>query len=237
MGRYGTRTVEALQVGRDVLLPLSVVAELGEIRYRRVPPASAELVIEPGARRALSDPATMEIRFGDTTLALTPADRVVQAGEHYLSTRILGALLHTSFAVSWSDLSVTLLDADSLPVGRRRARERALAALRGGQGETVPDLSLGFERVRWDGMVLDYSALMPATDLLGGGAYPRTWASTCSAARSRPRSPAPDRREGDRRGWTPPGPASGAPAGGSARPESATGSRPVRALGACAASR
>ena len=171
MGRYGTRTVEALQVGRDVLLPLSVVAELGEIRYRRVPPASAELVIEPGARRALSDPATMEIRFGDTTLALTPADRVVQAGEHYLSTRILGALLHTSFAVSWSDLSVTLLDADSLPVGRRRARERALAALRGGQGEAVPDLSLGFERVRWDGMVLDYSALMPATDLLGGGAY------------------------------------------------------------------
>ncbi len=171
VGRYGTRTVEALQVGRDVLLPLSVVAELGEIRYRRVPPASAELVIEPGARRALSDPATMEIRFGDTTLALTPADRVVQAGEHYLSTRILGALLHTSFAVSWSDLSVTLLDADSLPVGRRRARERALAALRGGQGEAVPDLSLGFERVRWDGMVLDYSALMPATDLLGGGAY------------------------------------------------------------------
>ena len=92
-----------------------------------MPPASAELVIEPGARRAPSDPATMEIRFGDTTLALTPADRVVQAGEHYLSTRILGALLHTSFAVSWSDLSVTLLDADSLPVGRRRARERALA--------------------------------------------------------------------------------------------------------------
>ena len=51
-------------------------------------------MIEPGARRALSDPATTEIRFGDTTLALTPADRVVQAGEHYLSTRILGALLH-----------------------------------------------------------------------------------------------------------------------------------------------
>lgn len=171
VGRYASRTVEALQVGRDVLLPLSVVAEMAEIRYRRVPPDAAELVIEPGGRRALSDPARNEIRFGDTTLALTPADRVVQAGEQYLSTRILGALLHTSVAVSWSDLSVTLLDADSLPVGRRRARDRALAALKRGQGEAVPDLSLGFERVRWDGMVLDYSALMPATDLLGGGAY------------------------------------------------------------------
>jgi len=41
VGRYGTRTVEALQIGREALLPLSVVAELAEIRYRRVPPGSA----------------------------------------------------------------------------------------------------------------------------------------------------------------------------------------------------
>jgi hypothetical protein len=171
VGRYGVRTVEALRVGREVLLPLSVVAELAEVRYQRVPPAGAELVLEPGARRAVSDPATTHIRFGDTTLALTPADRIVRDGEHYLSTRILGALLHTTFAVNWADLSVAVLDADSLPVGRRRARERALALLRNGGDATIPDLALGLERVRWDGLVLDYSALMPASDLLGGGAY------------------------------------------------------------------
>ena len=170
VGRYGVRTVEALRVGREVLLPVSVVAELAEVRYQRVPPASVELVLEPGARRALSNPATSNIRFGDTTLALTPADRIVRDGEHYLSSRILGVLLHTSFAVNWPDLSVALLDADSLPVGRRRMRERALALLRTGGAET-PDLALGLERVRWDGLVLDYSALMPANDLLGGGAY------------------------------------------------------------------
>ena len=171
VGRYGVRTVEALRVGRDVLLPLSVVAELAEVRYQRVPPGSVELVLEPGDRRALSDPATTRVRFGDTTLALTPADRIVRDGEHYLSTRILGALLRTTFAVNWEDLSVALLDADSLPVGRRRARERALAALRNGGDAATPDLALGLERVRWDGLVLDYSALMPANDLLGGGAY------------------------------------------------------------------
>jgi hypothetical protein len=171
VGRYGVRTVEALRVGREVLLPVSVVAELAEVRYQRVPPRSVELVLEPGARRALSDPATSSIRFGDTTLALTPADRIVRDGEHYLSSRILGALLHTTFAVNWADLSVALLDADSLPVGRRRARERALALLRNGGAAEVPDLALGLERVRWDGLVLDYSALMPANDLLGGGAY------------------------------------------------------------------
>jgi hypothetical protein len=171
VGRYGVRTVEALRVGREVLLPLSVVAQLAEVRFQRVPPASAELVLEPGARRAVSDPATTHIRFGDTTLALTPADRIVREGEHYLSTRILGALLRTTFAVNWADLSVALLDADSLPVGRRLARERALAALRHGGDGVTPDLALGLERVRWDGLVLDYSALMPANDLLGGGAY------------------------------------------------------------------
>jgi hypothetical protein len=171
VGRYGARTVEALRVGREVLLPVSVVAELAEVRYRRVPPSSVELVLEPGARRALSDPASSNIRFGDTTLALTPADRIVRDGEHYLSSRILGALLHTPFAVNWEDLSVALLDADSLPVGRRRNRERALALLRNGGAAETPDLSLGLERVRWDGLVLDYSALLPANDLLGGGAY------------------------------------------------------------------
>jgi hypothetical protein len=171
VGRYGVRTVEAIRIGRDVLLPLSAVAELAEVRYQRIPPASVELVLEPGARRAVSDPATTHIRFGDTTLALTPADRVVRGGEHYLGTRILGALLRTTFAVNWEELSVALLDADSLPVGRRRARERALALLRNGGAEAAPDLALGIERVRWDGLVLDYSALMPANDLLGGGAY------------------------------------------------------------------
>jgi hypothetical protein len=171
VGRYGVRTVEALRVGREVLLPLSIVAELAEIRYQRIPPANAELVLEPGARRAVSDPATTEIRFGDTTLALTPADRIVRDGEHYLSTHVLGALLRTTFAVNWADLSVALLDADSLPVGRRLARDRALAALRHGATGATPDLALGLERVRWDGLVLDYSALMPANDLFGGGAY------------------------------------------------------------------
>jgi len=140
VGRYGVRTVEALRLGREVLLPLSVVADLAELRYQRVPPASVELVLEPGARRAVSDPTTTRIRFGDTTLALTPADRIVRDGEHYLSTRILGALLHTTFAVNWADLSVAVLDADSLPVGRRRARERALAALRRGREGGIPTL-------------------------------------------------------------------------------------------------
>ena len=60
--RYGVRTIEALKVGREASLPLSVVAELAEVRYQRVPPASVELVLEPGARRAMHSPISRRKR-------------------------------------------------------------------------------------------------------------------------------------------------------------------------------
>lgn len=170
VGRHTFRTIPAFRSGGDALLPIGIVAELAEIRYRLIPPDTAEIVLQPGSRRILLNPGATEIRTGDTTLVLTPADRVVQDREQYLATRILGPLLHTTFVVNWEELTVSLLDADSLPVGRRLTRERAIAALRHSAAEE-PDLSLGMERVRWDGLVLDYSALMPSADVLGGGAY------------------------------------------------------------------
>src|SRR5207249_6825510 len=105
------------------------------------------------------------------TITLSSADRVVRAGDQYLSTRVLTALLHAHFAVNWTDLSVTLLDADSLPIGRRIAREKAHAAYRAALSAQAPDLSLGMERTRWDGVVLDYSLLAPSQDLLGGAYF------------------------------------------------------------------
>ena len=96
---------------------------------------------------------------------------MVKSDEQYLSTKVLSELLDVGFAVNWSELTVTLLDADSLPVGRRIARERAHALFRGGGQSAGPDLALGMERTRWDGMVLDYSILAPSQDLLGNGAY------------------------------------------------------------------
>jgi hypothetical protein len=83
----------------------------------------------------------------------------------------LSRLLHVTFAVNWSDLSVGVLDADSLPVGRRVARERAHALFRRSGREGGPDLLLETERIRWDGMVLDYSVLAPSQDLMGSGAW------------------------------------------------------------------
>lgn len=171
IGRYGSRTVSAYRSSGDALLPLLQLAEMAELRSLPLPGGAVELILGPGQRRVTLDPSRWEIRASDTLLALTPADRIVRPDEQFLSSRILGQLLDVTFAVDWNELAVTVLDADNLPVGRRIARERAHALFRRGEQPGRPDLALGRERTRWDGVVLDYSLLAPSNDLLGSGAY------------------------------------------------------------------
>jgi hypothetical protein len=170
IGRYGSRTVSAYRSSGDALLPVLQLTELAELRSSPLSGGAVELAL--GRRVVTLDPSTWEIRTGEgPAIALTPADRVVKLDEQYLSTRVLSELLHVTFAVNWTELAVTLLDADSLPVGRRVARERAHALFRGSERAGAPDLALGMDHTRWDGMVLDYSILAPSQDLLGTGAY------------------------------------------------------------------
>ena len=127
LGRYGSRTVPAYRSSGDALLPVLQLAEMAELRARPLTAGAVELTLEPGRQVVTLDPARAEIRKPGGTIALLPADRVLGADDQYLSTRVLGELLRVGFAVNWSELSVTLLDADSLPLGRRIARERAHA--------------------------------------------------------------------------------------------------------------
>jgi hypothetical protein len=132
IGRYGSRTVSAYRSSGDALLPLLQLAEMTELRSLSLSGGMVELNLEPGRRVVTLDPSKWEIRTGDgAVLELTPADRVIKLNEQYLSTRILSRLLRVTFAVDWNELAVTLLDADSLPVGRRLSRERAHALFRG----------------------------------------------------------------------------------------------------------
>jgi hypothetical protein len=171
VGRYGSRTVPAYRSSGDALLPVLQLAELAELGAAILPDSAIELTLRADRQPVVLDPARWEIRGPDATLELTPADRLVKADDQYLSTRVLSRLLHVTFAVNWSELSVGLLDADSLPVGRRIARERAHALFRRAGLEGGPDLALETERTRWDGMVLDYSVLAPTQDLMGSGAW------------------------------------------------------------------
>jgi hypothetical protein len=171
VGRYGSRTIPAYRWSGDALLPVRQLAELAELRAAPGEGGAIELTLDPGRHPVVLDPSRWEIRGLDATLALTPADRIVTADEQYLSTRVLSRLLRVTFAVNWSELEVGLLDADSLPVGRRIARERAHALFRGRGRDGGAELALESERVGWDGMVLDYSLLAASQDLMGTGAW------------------------------------------------------------------
>lgn len=171
VGRYGSRTVLAYRSSGEALLPVLQLAELAELGAAIRADSAIELTLRADRQPVVLDPARWEIRGPDATLELTPADRLVKADDQYLSTRVLSRLLHVTFAVNWSELSVGVLDADSLPVGRRLARERAHALFRRAGLEGGPDLALERERTRWDGMVLDYSVLAPTQDLMGSGAW------------------------------------------------------------------
>jgi hypothetical protein len=89
IGRFGTRTVSAYRSSGDALLPVIDLAQLVELRTLLLADGAVELTLEPGRRQVTLDPSRWEINTGDgPALELTPADRVVQPGEQYLSTRI-----------------------------------------------------------------------------------------------------------------------------------------------------
>ncbi len=171
VGRYASRTVSALRVADDALVPVAHILELAEIRARPLPGGSVELGLGPEQDPIVLDPARPVVRVRDTTVVLGPLDRLVRDGEQYVATRVLATMLDVTIAVNWTELSVAILDGDNLPVGRRLAREKAHATFRAAADRATPDLALGSERTRWDGVVVDYSLLAPSEDPLGGGAY------------------------------------------------------------------
>jgi hypothetical protein len=167
VGRYVSRTVPAFRCGEEALVPVSQLADLAEIATRPLAGGGIELVLQPHDRRITLDPSRPEVKAGRDAVTIGSGDRVVQRGDQFLATRVLAELLETRFSTSWADLSVTLLEADSLPVGRRIRRERAYAAYQT-EAQRGPDLALGMDRARWDGVVLDYTLFAATQDLLGG---------------------------------------------------------------------
>src|SRR5258706_2446425 len=75
------------------------------------------------------------------------------------------------FAVDWSDLTATVVDAGSLPMARRLRREAARDASLRRPHLTRADVTLGFQRPSWDGVVVDYSLFSPSADPLAGSTY------------------------------------------------------------------
>ncbi|NNG15955.1 MAG: hypothetical protein HKM89_05680 [Gemmatimonadales bacterium] len=171
LGRLVSRTVSGFRVEDDALIPLTQFLDLAEVSYQVHDDSRLDATFQPSGRRLSIDPARYKVQMDGRFVQTGPSQLVYQDGEYYIATGLLGGVLGLRFHVNWSDLRVTLLDAEGLPIARRIRRERARHALLRQSGGLEPDLTLGPRRNRWDGLVMDYSWLLPSDDPLAGSLY------------------------------------------------------------------
>jgi len=171
IGRIAQSTVQGFRVRTEVLLPLSQLLQLVEIRHRLTPEGRLEATMDPGNRRIAIDVRRDTMQFGDRQVRIEPEFRRFEGGELYVGAERLGDLLGLRFAVDWAELTVTVIDPGDLPIARRLRREAARDAyLRHIEGPKA-DVTFGRERPRWDGVVVDYSLFSPSVDPIAGSAY------------------------------------------------------------------
>jgi hypothetical protein len=171
LGHVASRTVSALRVRTEVLLPLTQVLQLAELRYRLSAAGRVDATVDPGGRRLVIDAGSDTMSYGARRVRLEPEYRTFRDGELYVGAERLGDLLGSPFVVDFSELTVTLADPSGLPVARRLRREAARTALLWPRETVRPDLLLAADHPHWDGLVFDYSLLAPSDDPLAGSGY------------------------------------------------------------------
>jgi hypothetical protein len=172
IGRAASRTVVAYRVGMQALIPAATLLELGEQSSHTSPEGRLEATMEPGHVSLVIDARADTMRLGDRHIPVAANDRFFKDGELYVAAAPLGSLFGTQALVDWQDLTVTFVDADKFPIGRRLAQEalrNAFLAQRAAQ--RTQSTILPPDRPEVDGLVIDYSLLAAGQQPLNGGAY------------------------------------------------------------------
>src|SRR6266496_4229554 len=170
IGRITGTTVQAYRVRSEVLLPLSQFFQLVEIRHRLTPYGRLEATMDPGNVPIIIDPRGDSMQYGARRVKIEREFIRYESSELYVGSERLGDLLGVMFAVDWSDLTATVVDAGSLPIARRLRRESAREAYLRRPDGMHADLTFGLQRPSWDGVVV-YSLFSPSTDPLAGSTY------------------------------------------------------------------
>ena len=97
-----------------------------------------------------------------------------RGAEQVVGAERLADLLDLRVVVDWNELTVAIVDASDLPIGRRLQREAAREAFLRRRAAAPVERVVGMERRRWGGLVLDYSLFLPSAAPLGAGAYTAT---------------------------------------------------------------
>lgn len=171
IGRYASRTVPAHRVADTALIPILPFLELAELGRKQGADGSVTTTLQPGNVVLTIDPRRNRLIVGGEPRPLGARDLLVQNGELFVSTAVIGRLSGLRWQTSWADLEVVLVNPEELPIGRRLRRE-ALAAAR---LTSEPDLEAQ-GRLRdppslVDGIVADYNVLIPTDPGPKSGSY------------------------------------------------------------------
>ncbi|MCC7052592.1 MAG: hypothetical protein IT355_04950 [Gemmatimonadaceae bacterium] len=162
LGQVASLALRAERAGDRLWLPVAELAAGLELEVVSRSASRVELRRWPSRALIVLDRDSALVRLG--TRVITPrigALRVLD-GELGVDAGTLQEVLQVSFEVSWADLMVSLPQVDSLPIGRRVAREKARAQLsaRGAQQGATQSVA-PLARPLAAGAVLDYSLSMP----------------------------------------------------------------------------
>jgi hypothetical protein len=171
LGRIAARTVAAYRVDQDVLIPLLAFFDLAELRSRREPDGTLTAIFQPGNSEFRVTPAGARLTVAGRERPLTNNEFLSRPDDLYLSATVIGSVLDLKWEINWSDLVVTVIDPEQLPLARRLRRERFAPGLLGGVAVTLADGQLKESRYPVEGLVADYSLLVPTDPGPKGGAY------------------------------------------------------------------
>ncbi len=161
LGQAASLAVRAERQGERVWLPVAELAAALELEVVVRSKSRVELRRWPSRDLLVFDVDSMLVRTGVHPLRITAGALRITEGELTADVVTLQTALNTVFEVSWSDLVISLPLLDSLPLGRRIAREHAHARFLAQGGSAAQLLTAPLARPLADGAVVDYSLTVP----------------------------------------------------------------------------
>jgi hypothetical protein len=169
LGQVASRTLPALRIGEEALLPLAQFFDLAEVKVSLDPAGRATAVLEPEGITIAVDEGSA--RANERFIAVPAGYARFRDGDLFLAASVLAALIESEIVVDWASLEATVVDPSRFPVAERDRRARARAALASHDPGADATRLVRPARRAWDGFVLDYSWFAPSSDLVGGSSY------------------------------------------------------------------
>lgn len=169
LGQVASRTLPALRIGDEALLPLAQFFDLAEVKATLEPAGRLTAVLEPDGIIIAVDEGSA--RANERFIAVPPGYARFREGDLFLAASVLAALIESEILVDWAGLEVAVVDPSRFPVAERDRRARARVALTSADPAAAATRLVAPARRAWDGFVLDYSLFAPSSDLVGGSSY------------------------------------------------------------------